>query len=93
MAHGFQSGTLKVGAVRDGGLVDATLKIHSVVTGNQVGAGRTYTQATSNPKSFLLEPGEYRVTVKEIRGESRRVTVRVAKAETVEIMVDPSGSD
>ena len=93
VSHDFTSGTLKVGAARDGELVDATLHVKSLATGKAVGQGRTYTSPTSNPKTFLVEPGEYEVQVKEIRGESRKITVSVAKGETVERMVDPTGSD
>ena len=91
VSHDFASGTLRVGARRDGELVDATLKIVSATTGEAVGQGRTYTSPSSNPKAFLLAPGDYRVTVAEIRGERREITVTVVRGETVERMVDPSG--
>ena len=91
VSHGWESGTLKVGAIRDGELVDATLHVKSVETGEAVGGGRTYTSANSNPKSFILLPGDYVVTVKEIRGEARTIEVTVAASETVERMVDPAG--
>lgn len=93
VAYDFTSGTLKVGAARDGELVDATLHVRSLATGKAVGQGRTYTRASSNPKTFVLEPGEYEVQVKEIRGETRKITVSVAKGETVERMVDPAGTE
>ena len=92
VSHEFVSGTLELGASRDGELVDATLRIRSVASGDAVGQGRTYTSETSNPKTFVLTPGDYEVTVSEIRGEKRTLQVTVPEAETVRLMVDPSGA-
>jgi Ca-activated chloride channel family protein len=91
VSHDWQSGTLKLGASRGGELVDATLYLVNVETGKAIGQGRTYTSASSNPKTFILEPGDYRVQVKEIRGERREITVTVGAGEVVERMVDPAG--
>ncbi len=90
LAHAWESGTLEVGAARDGELVDATLNLVDAATGKSVGQGRTYTSETSNPKSFILLPGDYRVTVQEIRGGRRTIEVSLAAGETVERMVDPA---
>ena len=65
----------------------------SVETGKSVGQGRTYTSDSSNPKGFILMPGDYEVTVNEIRGERRIIAVSVAAGETVERMVDPAGGE
>lgn len=92
MSHDWESGTLTIGAARDGVLVDATLSVVAVATGQSVAQGRTYTNASSNPKSFIVEPGEYRVEVREIRGERRQIAVTVATGEVVERIVDPAGS-
>ena len=91
LEHDWQSGTLKVGAARGGELVDATLHIKSLETGKAVGQGRTYTSDRSNPKTFVLLPGDYQVTVKEIRGERLTIELSLAAGETVERMVDPAG--
>ena len=90
--HDFISGTLAVGAERNGQLIDATLSIVNTETRESVGRGRTYTSANSNPKTFLLPMGEYRVTVSEIGGGRREITVSVAGGEVVERMVDPGDS-
>ena len=90
--HDFISGTLAVGAERNGQLIDATLSIVNTETRESVGRGRTYTSANSNPKTFLLPVGEYRVTVSEIGGGRREITVSVAGGEVVERMVDPGDS-
>ena len=71
-------------------LIDATVNIVSAATGRAVGGGRTYTSESSNPKAFVLEPGEHDVTVQEIRGERRKIRVTVPRGETVERMVDPA---
>ncbi len=91
VSQAWESGTLRVGAERGGELVDATLHVKSVETGKAVGQGRTYTSANSNPKAFILLPGDYQVSIKEIRGESRTIEVSLTAGETVERMVDPAG--
>ena len=93
VSHNFSSGVLKVGAERDGVLVDATLGIVNIGANKSVGQGRTYTSESSNPKSFTVEPGQYKVTVREIRGERRTFTVSVAQGEEVVRMVDPAGGE
>ena len=75
LAYDFASGDLLVGAVRGDTLVDATVSVRAA--GKSVDAGRTYNSATSNPKRFTLEPGDYEVELAEIRGETRRFAVTV----------------
>lgn len=93
VAHDWRTGTLKIGAARGGALVDATLNLVDAATGEAVGQGRTYTSDRSNPKSFVLLPGAYRVTLNEIRGERRTIEVAVVAGEVVERMVDPAGGE
>ncbi len=93
-SHDFASGTLKVGAVASGELVDATTYIKDLETGRAVGQGRTYTSEKSNPKTFELSPGKYQVQVKAVRLEGnpkREIEVTVEAGETVEHMVDFGG--
>ncbi len=91
VTHDFLTGTLKVGAVRDGELIDATMNIVDVATGRSVGGGRTYTDPKSNPKTFILQPGDYRLEVREIRGERRDVVVSVVTGEEAAHMVEMAG--
>jgi hypothetical protein len=84
-AHDFISGTLRIGAVSAGALVDATVQIVDAASGATVAQGRTYTSANSNPKTFELSPGRYRVTLRavKIKGSPQKVvemTVVVGKA-------------
>jgi Ca-activated chloride channel family protein len=86
LAHDFRSGELLVGAVRGGQLVDATVSVQQ--GGRRVAAGRTYTSASSNPKRFVLLPGDYEVEVSEVRGEKRRFTIAVTAAAVGERTID-----
>lgn len=88
LAHDWSSGILKVGAVRDGELVDATVNVLSVQRNASEGQGRTYTSVNSNPKTFNLLPGTYKVTVNELRGERRELMIEVRAGEVAEEMVD-----
>ena len=77
VAHDFVSGALAVGVRRDGELADATLNVVNLATGKSVAGGRTYVNEKSNPKRFILEPGEYRIDVREVRGEKARTEITV----------------
>jgi Ca-activated chloride channel family protein len=66
-SHDYKSGELKVGARQGAALVDATIGIYSKKTGESVAAGRTYLSDTSNPKTFILEPGEYEVRLVSVK--------------------------
>lgn len=92
--HEFSSGTLRIGAVAGGELVDAVVQIRDAVTGSQVDQSRTYTRAVSNPSEFTLSPGRYRVRIQAVRLEGRpvrEIDVVVDKAGVVEQMVELGG--
>ncbi len=86
-SHEFKSGTLRLGAVRDGELVDTVLSVRNS-GGKSVAQGRTYTHEKSNPKTFHLTPGEYRLSVEEIRGETVELSVTIEEGATLEKMVE-----
>ncbi len=91
LSHDFKSGTLRVGAVREGQLADATVNVVNIETGKPVGQGRTYTSEKSNPKTFTLEPGRYRVTVRVVKPKGlpdQKLEVTVEAGKTVEQMAD-----
>jgi len=67
LAHAFVSGALRIGASRRGELVDATISVIDIATGREVAKGRTYTKPKSNPKTFTLDPGRYRIKLKALR--------------------------
>lgn len=68
-SHEFSSGTLRVGAVEGARLVDAVVTVADLETGKEVDRGRTYERDSSNPRSFELVSGGYRVTVTPVRGK------------------------
>lgn len=89
-AHDFSSGTLRLGAVRGGQLVDALVKVSGSETGTEA-SGRTYTSASSNPKAFELLPGKYRVRVNPLKPaglEPREFDIEIKPGQTVERTVD-----
>lgn len=86
----FSSGTLRVGAVRGGQLLDATVTVTNLATGKEVGL-RTYTDARTNPRVFELLPGSYRVRVIAVRPAGlspQEVNVQIKAGETVERTVN-----
>ncbi len=85
----WDSGVLRIGA-RDGAdLVDAVVGVRDV-SGQEVARGRTYTSESSNPKDWVLLPGTYTATVREVGGErrERRFEVTVGVGDTAERIID-----
>ena len=85
ISHDFETGTLKVGAQHGGALVDAVVKVIHVDTGEQVGQGRTYTSEKTNPRTFELAPGTYRVELHAIKlpgGPKKNLNLTVAAGKT-----------
>ena len=79
VGHGFASGTLVVGAWLGDERVDATVAVYDAAAG-RVASGRTYTGESSNPKTFVVPPGSYRLVVKPLKPagldtQERRVDV------------------
>ncbi len=74
LVHEYDSGTLRVGAKNGAELVDATVTIYQAGERAQLAGGRTYTDAKTNPKAFVLTPGRYRVAVGPVRlpGKERK---------------------
>lgn len=90
VSHDFSSGTLKVGAVAGQDLVDAVVRV-ALPDGKGVDQGRTYKSATSNPKTFVLAPGRYRIEVSAIKvaGDPRReIEVTLTVGETILRTID-----
>lgn len=67
LSHAWKSGELKVGARKGNEFVDATVGIYSKKSGINLAGGRTYQTATSNPKTFILEPGEYEIRLNAVK--------------------------
>jgi Ca-activated chloride channel family protein len=91
LSHEFTSGALAVGAVMGSDLVDATVRVIDLESGKAVAGGRTYTSPNSNPKTYFLEPGRYRVEVKAVRLEgkpSRQLEATVEAGATIDLMAE-----
>jgi Ca-activated chloride channel family protein len=88
--HDFSSGTLRIGAVRGGQLIDALVNVVGAEN-KSAASGRTYTNASSNPKAFELVPGRYRVRVSPIKPAGSRpqeIDIEIKPGQTVERTVD-----
>ncbi len=87
LSHDYKSGGLKVGAKTESGLVDSTVKIHYKTSGKHVKSGRTYMHSKSNPKSFTLEPGIYKVEIKPLKPKGltkKTIEVEIKAGESLE---------
>ncbi len=90
LRHEFQSAELSVGAMKNGVLCDASVNILAAQGGHSVEARRTYADASSNPRKFLLSPGTYQVVVQGIKvdGDPQETfTITLKDGDTVERMV------
>lgn len=89
--HDFSSGTMRIGAVNAGKLVDALVTVINLEGNAPVASGRTYTSSNSNPRAFELPPGRYRVRVKSVTPAGlapQEITIEVKAGETTERTVD-----
>lgn len=86
VARDLPSGTLRIGVRKGSELVDAVVAVKRGKT--SVDQSRTYKASTSNPKEFIVPPGEYQVEVSVIGGEKHQLAVTVAAGETVEKILD-----
>ncbi len=91
ISHNFETGLALIGVkTAQGVLIDATINIHDASTGKNVAAGRTYTSANSNPRQFVLSPGNYKVKIVTLgahKGNSQTVDVTISTGETVEKII------
>ncbi len=70
-------GILKVGATHGGNLWDCTINVVPKQVHESVASGRTYTSASSNPKTIILTPGFYEVTLKALKLDVKTQTVSI----------------
>ncbi len=87
LSHEYSSGTLEVKVHRSGTLTDSTVQLYDA-GGKVVDGARTYTSETSNPATFVVAPGDYRIVVQEIRGVKTEAKATVAATATVEQSFD-----
>jgi hypothetical protein len=87
----FTTGTLRLGAVRGGELVDAVVTIVSADSGKDVKSLRTYATANTNPRTFELQPGRYRVRLAAVKPAGltpQEINIEIRPGETVERTVE-----
>jgi len=91
LSHNFSSGELKIGARQGQAFVDATVSVISKKTGKSVAAGRTYSSAATNPKTMIIEPGDYRVDLNPVKPKGlpkKSIEFSIKATETVERTVE-----
>lgn len=81
LSHAFSSGTLEVEVVRGADLADAVVSVYARDEKRQVAKKRSYDKPRSNPVRFVLQPGDYEVRVKEVKGERSQRTLEVTVPE------------
>lgn len=85
LQYNYETGTLLIGvSTSSGELVDAVAKIRDSQQNKTVASGRTYTGPTNNPKSFIIQPGSYKIDITTLgihKGTSKTdiITVRPDK--------------
>lgn len=87
LSYEYTSGVISIGTRRGDTLVDSVVGVVDSA-GKNVGGGRTYTSASSNPREIIVTPGNYTIRIAEIRGEKRELEAAVVAGETTQILVD-----
>ena len=85
--HDYATGSLSVAVMRDGAPVDAIVQVYDGNGASVVGR-RTYADASRNPVSFELGPGQYALKVSELRGERREIAAAVTAGESSSVEID-----
>lgn len=91
LKHNFQSGTLRIGSTRGGQLIDTTVTIFNLDTKKDVAGVRTYADAKTNPRTFELEAGRYRVRLSAVSTSSsspKEIIITVKAGEIIERSID-----
>lgn len=87
----FTTGTLRIGAVRGNELIDAVVTIVLADTGKNVKSARTYATANTNPRTFELPPGRYRVKLAAVKPPGltpQEVIIEIKPGETLERKIE-----
>lgn len=62
--HDFKTGIANLGVSENGTLIDCTVSIYDGATETSIVGRRSYTSASSNPREFVLNPGNYKVKLR-----------------------------
>jgi Ca-activated chloride channel family protein len=91
LSHDFPSGVLSVHALAGEERLDTLVYIIDNESGKTVAQGRTYTGERTNPRTFNLIPGTYRVTAKPVKrnqGEKQEQVVELAAGSEMTVTFD-----
>ncbi len=91
VVHPFASGVAMIGVSMGDELVDAVVNIADRSTGKRVTGSRTYTTAGSNPREFILTPGDYSVeftTLGKHKGHKDSFEMTIEPGETFEKRIE-----
>ena len=75
-----------IGATSATGLVDAVVRIVDVSGNKAIASGRTYTKENNNPQKFILNPGNYEITLTTLgvhKGKKESFMITVNENETI----------
>lgn len=99
VTHTFNTGIAMIGVRVGDELVDAVVNFTDKATGSVVAGSRTYTSSSSNPRKFVLTPGDYSVKYSSLgkhKGRSGTFDVRIDAEATfekiIELTPEPAGS-
>lgn len=87
----FSTGTLRIGATRGSELVDAVVVVTNLATNKDESSLRTYATANTNPRTFDLLPGRYRIRLTPVKPAGLRpqeLEVEIKPGESVQRTVD-----
>ena len=87
LEYEYRSGTLSVEVRRGDSLIDAVVQVYDA-GGRSVVGRRAYADESGNPVSFELAPGDYRLRIREVRGERTEVDATVTAAAETPVTVD-----
>lgn len=88
--HVFRSGEVLIGAMIGAELVDALVVFKDAKTGKSIDSSRTYKSASTNPRSFILSPGTYDVSIRLLgkqKGKKDGFQITVESGKKVERII------
>lgn len=83
----FSTGTLRIGASKGSELVDAVVVVTNLATNKDESSLRTYQTANTNPRTFELLPGRYRVRLTPVKPAGLRpqdIEIEIKPGESVQ---------
>ncbi len=87
----FSTGTLRIGATRGSELVDAVVVVTNLSTNKDESGLRTYATPNTNPRTFELLPGRYRIRLTPVKPAGLRpqdLEIEIKPGESVQRTVD-----